>query len=123
MDWDAWGRAKRCAVLLLAHPPKSGAGYAGSTDWEAATRSLWTLAKEKRGNAPPGRGIDNRAEEWKLELEKANYSVTKPVLHMAWDNTGGGARWRIVGKWDANARYNGPVDRQEELPNDPSSAF
>ena len=52
-DWDAWGRAKRCAVLLLAHPPKSGAGYAGSTDWEAATRSLWTLAKQKRGNAPP----------------------------------------------------------------------
>ena len=27
-DWDAWGRAHECAVLLVAHPPKSGSFYA-----------------------------------------------------------------------------------------------
>ena len=32
-DWDDWGQANDCAVLLLAHPPKSSQyTYAGSTD-------------------------------------------------------------------------------------------
>ena len=54
-DWDAWGRANNCAVLLVAHPPKSGSAYAGSTDWQGAVRAMWSLDKEQRGK-PPGKG-------------------------------------------------------------------
>lgn len=42
-DWDGWARATGCTVLLIAHPPKSGADYSGSTDWHAAARAVWTL--------------------------------------------------------------------------------
>ena len=52
-DWDAWGRANDCAVLLLAHPPKTtGAVYAGSTDWHGAVRNMWSLDKDRRGKGP-----------------------------------------------------------------------
>ena len=34
------------SVLLLAHPPKSGSDYSGSTDWLAGVRALWTLGTE-----------------------------------------------------------------------------
>ena len=44
-DWDAWGRAHGCAVLLVAHPPKSNALYAGSTDWQGAVRNMWASTK------------------------------------------------------------------------------
>ena len=49
-DWDAWARATGCAVLLIAHPPKGDYSYSGSTDWQAATRAVWELAKAKTPN-------------------------------------------------------------------------
>ncbi|MCY4507815.1 MAG: AAA family ATPase, partial [Acidobacteria bacterium] len=55
-DWDAWGTKHRCAVLLIAHPPKRSArstgstsdedtddDFAGSTDWHNAVRWRWSL--------------------------------------------------------------------------------
>ena len=61
-DWDAWGTEHRCAVMLVAHPPKRPAGragstidedtdddFAGSTDWHNAVRFRWSL-----GNADTG---------------------------------------------------------------------
>ena len=61
-SWDAWGTEHRCAVLLIAHPPKRPAGksgstidedtdddFAGSTDWHNAVRFRWSL-----GNADTG---------------------------------------------------------------------
>ena len=61
-DWDAWGTEHRCAVLLIAHPPKRPArssgstidkdtddDFSGSTDWHNAVRWRWSL-----GNADTG---------------------------------------------------------------------
>ena len=43
-SWDAWAQETGCAVLLIAHPPKDTANpYSGSSDWQAAVRSLLTI--------------------------------------------------------------------------------
>ena len=67
-DWDAWGTEHRCAVLLIAHPPKRPArsttdedtddDFAGSTDWHNAVRWRWSL-----GNADTTyRRVQNRSK-------------------------------------------------------------
>ena len=49
---DGWARDAGCTVLLIAHPPKSGAAYAGSTDWHAAPRAMLTLEIMDTGTGP-----------------------------------------------------------------------
>ena len=95
-SWDAWGRAQRCAVLMIAHPPKStaaGAGddwWSGSTDWPAAARSAWALrhatAKEANANKPA------QPERTWLECMKASYGPAPDPVHLAAD----GVTWRAV---------------------------
>lgn len=95
-DWQAWAVRTGCAVLILSHPPKSGAAYSGSTDWQAAARFLWKLDRRvtawqsvrfaktaaKRayvtlipaGEKPDGASIiDSKAAGVKLTLDKSNY--------------------------------------------------
>ena len=98
-DWDAWGRATNCGVLILAHPPKSGAEYSGSTDWNGAVRSRWAMQKVRRGPAPSTKGQDNRPEEWQLSLPKRNYGPEVTPLVLLIDNTAGALRWQAE-PWD-----------------------
>ena len=42
-----WGEENKCAVMTIAHPPKSDEAYSGSTDWKAGNRAFWTLAGGK----------------------------------------------------------------------------
>ena len=42
-SWDWWARETGCAVILIAHPPKHGGPYSGSTDWYAGARAFWSL--------------------------------------------------------------------------------
>lgn len=99
-DWDAWGRATNCAVMLVAHPPKSGAFYAGSTDWQGAVRNMWVLDKDQRGK-PPGRGAeDSRPWEWRLSCEKSNYGPKPKALRLDWDANGDKRRWKVAEPWD-----------------------
>ena len=74
--WDAWGQANDCAVLILAHPPKSaGMSYAGSTDWQGAARALWTLQAEISKSSEDG------PRTWKLEFINGNYGPRpEPLL-------------------------------------------
>ena len=90
--WDAWGQANNCAVLILAHPPKSaGMNYAGSTDWQGAVRALWTLQAEIDKSTEPTPRI------WKLEFVKGNYGPRPEPLQLRW-NTNAGLRWEVVGE-------------------------
>ena len=90
--WDAWGQANNCAVLILAHPPKSaGMSYAGSTDWQGAARALWTLQAEIDKSMEP------EPRTWKLEFVKGNYGPRPEPLRLRWD-TGAGLRWEVVGE-------------------------
>ena len=84
-SWDAWGRAQRCAVLMIAHPPKQGAGdrgtdgwWSGSTDWPAAARSAWAL--EPAGDLT------------RLVCHKASYGMAPDPVHLAAD----GVTWRAA---------------------------
>lgn len=52
--WDAWAIEHDCAVMFIAHPPKSDSAWSGSTDWQAAARAVWTLDKEKVGKSKSG---------------------------------------------------------------------
>ena len=90
--WDAWGQANDCAVLILAHPPKSaGINYAGSTDWQGAARALWTLQAEIDKSPEPS------PRTWKLEFVKGNYGPRPDPLQLRWD-TNGGLRWEVMGE-------------------------
>ena len=54
-SWDRWGRDAGCTVLFIAHPPKTDATYSGSTDWQAAPRSVLIMEREDKNddNSPP----------------------------------------------------------------------
>ena len=111
-DWDAWARQGPRGVLVLAHEPKSReSGPAGSTDWEAASRAVWTLGKERHG---PERKLgryqtDDRPFEWKFDLVKANYGEPE-ALRMAVDADHDAGRWRVAGPWDDAQPKGGSYD-------------
>ena len=85
-DWDKWATDARCAVMLIAHPPKTpgGAGtgqvdrdYAGSTDWHGAARWRWTLDPADTGETTSGRngGKKKPVAALALELVKSSYGT------------------------------------------------
>ena len=77
--WDAWATETGCAVMLVAHPPKTPANatagaldsdYAGSTDWHNAARWRWALEPTPTGRYRAGAG-------------KRELPVTAPALKVA----------------------------------------
>jgi len=47
-DWAAWADERDCAVLLIAHPPKTvGVTYSGSTGILGGVRAMWNLETVK----------------------------------------------------------------------------
>ena len=77
-DWDAWARATNCAVLLIAHPPKSDSPYSGSTDWHAAPRAVWEL-----GLADTKSGKKDTAVAPRLSCIKSSYAQRPDPLWLA----------------------------------------
>ena len=77
-DWDAWARAINCAVLLIAHPPKSDSPYSGSTDWHAASRAVWEL-----GLADIKPGKKDKAAAPRLSCIKSSYAQLPDPLWLA----------------------------------------
>ena len=67
---NGMARMVNAAVLLLGHPPKSGADYSGSTAWHAAVRCMWNLSRVEEKDEPNGAGT------LILAGSKANYSPT-----------------------------------------------
>ena len=92
-DWDAWAQGADCAVMLIAHPPKSAADYSGSTDWQGASRWLWTV---KKTALPDPTALGSRVparKGVKLTLEKSNYSLAGKDLWMRIRGRGDG--WEV----------------------------
>ena len=70
---NAWAADTQAAVLIVAHPPKTGARYSGSTDWRNGVRALWTLGTAAvAGYDRPGDG-EAEAKARCLTLDKASY--------------------------------------------------
>ena len=126
--WNAWASRGGCAVFILAHPPKSEFHTSGSSDWQAASRSLWHLDKVPIGLAPKGKSPDTREYGWKLTCTKANYAPEPPAWRLDWDVTGApgpgaeGLRWKVAGPWvdiesmaepSANGHQNDMTDKPQ----------
>ena len=48
-DWAAWSDVSNCAVLLIAHPPKTaGVVYSGSTGILGGVCAMWTIERVRR---------------------------------------------------------------------------
>ena len=80
-DWAAWADEHDCAVLLIAHPPKTaGVTYSGSTGILGGVRAMWTIEsvrRECRGNCSSPRNCTcEPAYAYRLVNAKQNYSET-----------------------------------------------
>ena len=78
-ELNGLARRLNAAVLMLGHPPKSGAEYSGSTAWHAAVRCMWTLtrAAEKEEDGEP-------SELMILTRSKANYAPGGAEIRLRW---------------------------------------
>lgn len=103
-DWDAWGQAAGCSVLLVSHPPKSDAKYAGSTDWQAGVRALLSLEYVETGTGDEdadNKGKRKPAPAPRLSLDKASYAGPADPL---WLEATTGGPWRVAMNAAAAAR-------------------
>ena len=80
-DWAAWADEHDCAVLLIAHPPKTaGVAYSGSTGILGGVRAMWNIEsvrRECRGNCSSPRNCTcEPAYAYRLVNAKQNYSET-----------------------------------------------
>jgi hypothetical protein len=78
-DWAAWADASDCAVLLIAHPPKTaGVAYSGSTGILGGVRAMWTIESVKRdcrgSCGSPKSCTCQTAYAYRLVNAKQNYS-------------------------------------------------
>ncbi len=77
-DWAAWADERDCAVLLIAHPPKTvGVTYSGSTGILGGVRAMWNLETVKsgcrNGCSPPKACSCEAAYAYRLVNAKQNY--------------------------------------------------
>ena len=95
-DWNRWAQETGCTVLIIAHPPKTGADTSGSTDWEAAPRAVWTFGLE---DTNMGKGKEKKAP--RLVCIKSSYA---PLPASLWLSS---PRWPL---WEAKDATNAAVD-------------
>ena len=77
---NAWCRKAGCATLLIAHPPKSGDDYAGSTDWLGSCRAMWTLQQKQRTK---GTGVNKKSFSWyQLSNITKNYAPPQAPIFL-----------------------------------------
>lgn len=115
---NGWGQQVNCATLLIAHPPKSGDDYSGSTDWQGSCRSLWTLRVESETNST---GKPKETSQWyQLTNVKRNYAAPQPEVYLEKlpnNNKGCSPIWvRSNDKADAQefySDYNNPQPRKD----------
>ncbi len=77
-DWAAWADEHDCAVLLIAHPPKTvGVTYSGSTGILGGVRAMWNIEIVKsdcRGDCDSPRNCKCEATyAYRLVNAKQNY--------------------------------------------------
>lgn len=84
MGWlGSLARSHGFAALLVAHPPKGGGAFSGSTDWQAGARSLAVLEVAEtnagepmltKSGEPWADGRCHPAPAWRLARTKSNYA-------------------------------------------------
>ena len=107
-DWDGWGRAVDCAVMLISHPSQAGqrqtGGYSGSTDWHGASRWRWSMETE---------GQDANKRQF-LTLTKANYARDGARVYIKRGGQDKGFDWGEAGTHNHNRPGKGDGLTPEE---------
>ena len=98
-DLSVWADAASCAVVIVAHPPKSDFETSGSTDWKAASRAVWNLKKETIERKTEG-NKKNKTDMWKLACTKSNYGPSPQDVMLQWDTDPEALRWKVRGAWN-----------------------
>ncbi len=93
-SWGAWAQRNNVAVLLIAHPPKSGADFSGSSSWAGAARAgmtmrmRWVMLEDGQYTAleggPTKQQMESDERECRrvpvLELAKRNHSMRQAPI-------------------------------------------
>ena len=85
---NGWGQSEKCATMLIAHPPKSGEDYSGSTDWLGSCRALWTLRAKSRTTGTTGNGKETH-QWYQLTNVKQNYASPQREIYLEKSIAGG----------------------------------
>ncbi len=102
--WDDWAQSHDCAILLLAHPPKSSTyNYAGSTDWLGAVRALWSLQRADTTVQEESFA----ASTWRLISVKGNYRGPTDTVKLRWDASVDQLCWQVVGDYQKQSTQDG----------------
>ena len=94
-SWDAWARATDCAVLFVSHASKTEAANSGSTDWQAARRTVWTFGLEPIPKPKTSKTKDKGDKPDKaprLACIKSSYAALPKPL---WLESDEGGPWRV----------------------------
>ena len=98
---NGWGQQVNCATLLIAHPPKTGDDYSGSTDWLGSCRAMWTLRQEEHTT---GTGANKETKEWyQLTNVKQNYASPQREIYLQKIKSNQGSFTPIWQKCDRDA--------------------
>ena len=113
-----WADETGCAVLILAHPPKSGSeGYSGSTDWDAGVQARLTLqpcncqAQNKGKGKGKGKQAAQPCQVRLLSADKLNEGALPPPLAFRWDNNLG-----TLGLVDHDNNTKSPGEYRQAVP-------
>ena len=108
-SWDRWAQQAACAVLLIAHPPKSHADFSGSTDWHGAARAVWTLGLEDIHTGKAGTGKKKEAAPalaMQLRCVKSNYArLPAPYWLAGWPG------WYVTSAQEAVADWQRVLEK------------
>ena len=107
-SWDAWAVRTGCTILMVSHPAKSNYKVqAGSTDWHAASRFVWSLGLELL----PGesnRGKEKGKVASLLSCVKSSYSkVPEPLWIMGYPDWSKTSPESAHAWWSEGSRHRG----------------
>ena len=76
---DRLANENEIAIVLIAHPPKSGSSYSGSTDWVNAARSMFTIKPMPPQIHKAANGeVTYKLPEW--AIDKFDFETTRRLI-------------------------------------------
>ena len=107
-----WCEVNDAAVLIISHPSKSDARGSGSTDWQAAFRSVWVLNIAGEEEQPTSGKTQARpsTKHYRLEQDKNSYDLMQKPIPLAKSIKSGQHGWRnLEGLWATAPNENNAI--------------
>ena len=102
----SWAADTDSGVIIISHPSKSDSESSGSTDWQAAMRSIWKLEIVEHNLSNNGSGKNTRKGEeeesvkyYQLTNTKNSYDLCQPAKYLVKAENIGGKWEKLGGIW------------------------